>query len=171
MMSKKMQAALNEQIKHELESAYLYYAMVAYLSDQGLDGMAQWMKVQTQEELAHAAKLFDFIVERNGRVELEALKKPQKEWDSPLSVFKDAYQHEQFITSKINDLYKLAQEENDYPAAVLLQWFINEQVEEEAAALKVVEDLERVGGTGHGIFMLDRELGARTFTPPTAEGE
>ncbi len=170
MMSQKMQDALNEQIKHELESAYLYYAMVAYLANEGLDGMAQWMKVQTQEEMLHASKLFDFIVERNGRVELAALAKPKGEWESPLAAFKDAYEHEKFITGKINALYKLAQEENDYPAAVLLQWFINEQVEEEAAALKIVEDLERVGGTGHGLFMLDRELGSRTFTPP-ADGE
>lgn len=169
MIGKKMQDAINEQIKLELESAYLYYAMAAHLHEIGFDGMANWMKIQTQEELAHAAKFFDFIHEREGHVELKELSKPQKNWDTPLDIFKAAYKHEQFITGKINGVYKIAQEENDYPALVLLQWFINEQVEEEAAASKIAQDLERLGDSGHGLFMMDRELGNRTFTPPGSE--
>ncbi|NOY78826.1 MAG: ferritin [Calditrichaeota bacterium] len=169
MIDKKVQEAINEQIKLELESAYLYYAMAAHLHETGFDGMANWMKIQTQEELAHAAKFFDFIHERDGQVDLKDLSKPRKNWETPLDIFRAAYKHEQFITGKINQLYKIAQEENDYPAVVLLQWFINEQVEEEATASKIVQDLERLGDSGHGLFMMDRELGTRVFTPPAAE--
>ncbi len=169
MIEKRMQDVINEQIKLELESAYLYYAMAAHLHEIGFDGMASWMKIQTQEEMTHAAKFFDFIHEREGQVDLKELSKPQKNWETPLDIFKAAYKHEQFITGKINQLYQIAQEENDYPAMVLLQWFINEQVEEESTASKIVQDLERLGESGHGLFMLDRELGTRTFTPPAGE--
>jgi ferritin len=162
MIGKRMQDALNEQIKHELESAYLYLSMVAYFDSTSLQGMAQWMRVQTQEEIEHAMKFFDHIHDRDGRVELLPLAKPKKEWSSPLEAFKAAYEHEQFITGKINALMKIAAEENDHAAGVLLQWFVTEQVEEEASTLKVVNLLERIGDSGHGLVMLDRELGTRT---------
>jgi ferritin len=162
MIEKRMQDALNEQIKHELESAYLYLAMVAYFDSTSLQGMAQWMRVQTQEEIEHAMKFFDHIHDRDGRVDLFPLAKPKKEWSAPLEAFKAAYEHEQFITGKINALVKIAAEENDHAAGVLLQWFVTEQVEEEASTLKVVNLLERIGDSGHGLVMLDRELGTRT---------
>jgi len=167
MISKKMQDAMNEQIKHELESAYLYLSVAAYFHSVGLDGMAQWMRVQTQEEMVHAMKFFDHIRDRDGRVELLALAQPKTEWSSPLAAFQDAYEHEKFITAKINALVKIAAEEADYPASVLLQWFTTEQVEEEASTSKVAQMLERAGDSGTGLIMLDRELGTRTFTVPT----
>ncbi len=171
MIGKRMQDAMNEQIKHELESAYLYFSMVAYFESTGMEGMAQWMRVQTQEEVGHAMRFFDHIAERDGRVELSALSKPQKDWASPLEAFKAAYEHEQFITGKINDLVKVATEEADHAAGIMLQWFVTEQVEEEASTSRVVQMLEQVSDSGTGLLMVDRELGTRTAVEPTAEGE
>jgi len=171
MIGKRMQDAMNEQIKHELESAYLYLSMVAYFNAEGLDGMAQWMRVQTQEEVAHAMRFFDHINERGGRVELLPLAQPKKEWASPLEAFKAAYKHEQFITGTIDNLVKIAEEENDNPAKIMLQWFVSEQVEEEDSTKKVVDLLERVGDSGHALIMVDRELGARQSAPASGENE
>lgn len=169
MITKRMQDAINEQIKYELESAYLYLAMVAYFRDQNLDGMGQWMSVQAQEELMHAMKFFDHVVQRDGRVELQALDKPEGVWASPLEAFKAAYGHEQSVTKKINGLVKLAAQEEDHAAGILLQWFVTEQVEEEASAHHIVEQLQRVGDSPQGLILIDRELGTRTATPPAAE--
>ena len=164
MINEKMQNAMNEQIKHEMESAYLYLSMAAYFHGLNLDGFAQWMRVQAMEEEVHAMKFFDHINEREGRIALKALAQPQTEWSSPLDAFKAAYKHEQFISGKINDLVKLAHDTGDYPALPMLNWFTTEQIEEEASALKVAKDLERVGTSGAGLVMLDKELGKRTFT-------
>lgn len=161
MINEKVRKAINEQIKHELESAYIYLSMSAYFSSAGLDGMAQWMRVQTKEEVEHAMKFFDHIHERDGRVELQPLKPLKTDWSSPLEAFQDAHEHEQFITGKINDLVKLAREEGDEPAGILLQWFVTEQVEEEANASKIVQMLERVGESGPGLLMVDAQLGKR----------
>ena len=172
MLGKKMREALNEQIKHELESAYIYLSMVAYFESIGLEGMAQWMRVQSQEEVGHAMKFFDHINERGSRVELLALAQPKKEWSSPLEAFKVAYAHEQFITGKINELVKIAVDEQDHAAGILLQWFVSEQVEEEASADAVVQKLKLAGDAKAALFMMDGELGARVFTPPAqTEGE
>ncbi|KPK67862.1 ferritin [candidate division TA06 bacterium SM23_40] len=172
MIKKKIRDAFNEQIQHELYSAYLYLSMAAYCHSIGLDGMAQWLRVQTMEEMTHAMKFFDHIIERDGKVELLPIKKPKITWKSPLEGFQDAYKHEQFITGRINELVKLSNAEKDYASNSLLQWFVDEQVEEEASASKVVQQLEMVGDSGNGLLMLDRELGQRTFTWPTAkEGE
>jgi len=171
MIGKRMQDAMNEQIKHELESAYLYLSMVAYFESTGAEGMAQWMRVQTQEEVGHAMRFFSHITERDGRVELHALAQPKKEWSSPLEAFQAAYEHEQFITGKINDLVKIAAEEGDHAANIMLQWFVTEQVEEEASTSRVAQMLEQVGDSGTGLLMVDRELGTRTAVEPTAEGE
>jgi ferritin len=168
MIGKKMQDAMNEQIQYELASSYLYLSMAAYFQSSGLDGMAQWMRAQTQEEVVHAMKLFDHINDRGGKVELLALTQPKTEWTSPLAAFQAAWKHEQFVSSRIDTLVELATEENDHPAGILLQWFVTEQVEEEASASKVVQMLERVGDSGNGLIMMDRELGARVFTPPAA---
>ncbi|NOZ61358.1 MAG: ferritin [Calditrichaeota bacterium] len=161
MISEKMVKAINEQIKHELESSYLYLSMAAYFHDESYDGMAKWMKSQAQEELGHAMKFFQHLQERDGRIELFELARPQKEWKSPKEAFKAAYEHEKFITRKIHDLAALAESEKDYASSIMLQWFITEQVEEEANASQVVQWFERMGDTGHGMVMLDVQLGKR----------
>jgi ferritin len=144
--------------------------MVAYFNAEGLDGMATWMTVQTQEEVAHAMRFFNHLNERGGRVELLPLAQPQKEWTSPLEAFKAAYGHEQFISETIDNLVNVAEEENDNPAKMMLQWFVAEQVEEEDSTRKVVELLERIGDSGHGLIMVDRELGVRQAAAPSTEG-
>ena len=163
MLSDKMEEQLNEQINAEIYSGYLYYAMEAYFEDEDLTGFASWMHIQAQEELLHAQKFFDFINERGGRVELDAIEKPKKVWNSPLEAFQDAYEHETKVTDRINKLYDLALKENDHATASFLNWFIDEQVEEEASADEIVNKLKRIGDSGHGIFMLDNELGSRTL--------
>jgi len=167
MIGEKMQSALNEQIRHEFYSSYLYLAMAAYFHGQGLDGIANWMKVQAQEELTHAMKFFNHLNDRDGRIQLQGLEKPKTEWASPLQAFKEASKHEQFITGKIHDLVKLANAESDHAVIPLLHWFESEQVEEEAQALTVVQKLERIGESGAGLIMMDKELGKRTFTYPS----
>ena len=169
MINPKMQDAMNEQIKNELESAYIYLSMAAYFDSEGWDGMGQWMRAQAQEEMVHAMKFFEHISERDGRVKLMALAQPQEKWSSPLDAFQAAYEHEKFITGTINELVKLANEINDYAANSLLQWFVDEQVEEEASTSKVVQLLERVGDSGNGLVMLDLQLGKRQAS--TAQGE
>jgi ferritin len=173
MINRKIRDAFNQQIKEELESAYIYMSMAAWFHSQGLDGMAQWMKSQTVEEITHAMKFFDHLVERDGRVEMLPIDIKKTEWSSPLEAFQDAYKHEQYITGKINELAALSNQENDYAANAMLQWFVTEQVEEEASTSKVVRDLEMIGGKGQGLLMLDRELGQRTVKvpPPPPEGE
>jgi ferritin len=170
MISKKMEKALNEQVNAELYSAYLYLSMEAYFKSLNLNGFANWMRVQTQEEVAHGMKIYGFIDERGGRITLKAIEGPQTKWDSPLVVFKDIYKHEQKVTSLINNLVNLAIEEKDHATNTFLQWFVNEQVEEEASADQVVQQLKMMEKAPGGMFMLDRELGQRVFTPPAAEG-
>ncbi|HER44494.1 MAG TPA: ferritin [Candidatus Eisenbacteria bacterium] len=171
MIDKKVRDGFNKQIQHELYSAYLYLSMAAWFHSKGMDGMAQWFRVQTMEEMTHAMKFFDHIIERDGEVELLEIGKPPAEWASPLEATKDAYKHEQFITGKINELVKLSRNENDYASGSMLQWFVDEQVEEEANASKNVQRLEMVGDSGNGLLMIDREMGARTFTMPASKEE
>ena len=173
MIGKKMQDAINEQIKEELGSAYIYLSMAAYFHSEGLDGMAHWMRAQTQEEMVHAMKFYDHLVERDGVIELLEIEKPQKVWKSPLDVFQTAYKHEQYITGRINDLVQLAAKENDNAAAIMLQWFVTEQVEEEASTSKVAQDLKVAGDSGQAILMLDRELATRPqlFTLPVTTAQ
>lgn len=168
MLNKTMQDAMNKQVQAELYSSYIYLSMAAYFESSNLPGAANWMRLQSQEELAHALKFFDHINERGGRVELMAIDAPPIEFESPLAVFKMAYEHEQKVTGMIHDLYKLAVAQNDYPALSMLQWFVDEQVEEEQSALAVVEQLEMIGDNKMGLFMTDRELGQRQ---PEAEEE
>jgi ferritin len=163
MIPDKMQKALNGQVNEEIFSAYLYLSMAAYFDDLNLPGFAGWMRVQAQEEMVHAMKFCSHITERGGRVLLAEIKAPQTEWDSPLAAFQDAYKHEQHITGCIHRLVELATAEKDHAAGPLLQWFVSEQVEEEASADTVVQQLRRIGDSPNGLFMLDRQLGARTF--------
>jgi ferritin len=171
MIGKRMQDAMNEQINHETFSAYLYVSMAASFHARGLDGMAQWMKAQAHEELGHALRFFNHINDRSGRIELQAIDKPQKEWDSPLQAFEAALEHERFITGRINELAKLADGENDRAAGIMLQWFVTEQVEEEDSVAKVIDLLKIAGEEGPGLVMADRELGQRVAAPfpPTYE--
>jgi len=164
MISEKMEIALNKQINAELYSSYLYLSMAAYFESVDLAGCANWMRAQTQEEIFHAMKMYDFLNERGGRVKLTAIEAPPTEWESPLAVFEHAYKHEQLVTSLINDLMELAISEKDHATQIFLQWFVSEQVEEEASANEVVQKLKLAGDSG--LFMVDRELGQRVFTPP-----
>ena len=171
MIGKRMQDAMNDQIKHETFSAYLYVSMAAHFHDVGLDGMAQWMKAQAQEEVGHALRFFNHIVERGGRVSLQALDQPEHNWDSPLDAFQAALKHEQFITGRIDELASIADEEKDRAAGIMLQWFISEQVEEEDSVMKVLAMLELAGEKGPGLMMVDRELSQRVAAPLTATYE
>ncbi|MBI4672808.1 MAG: ferritin [Chloroflexi bacterium] len=161
MLNKNVQSALNEQIKNEVFSAYLYLSMSGYFEAANLPGFARWIRVQYEEELEHALKFFDFVHDRGGRVTLHAVDQPPSDFHSPLDVFQRALAHEQKVTGMINNLYALAVQENDYPAQVLLQWFVSEQVEEEKNATNIVEQLKLVGDNGSALLILDRELGAR----------
>ena len=163
MVPKKIEEAFSEQIKYELESAYIYLSMAAYLDAEALAGMGTWMRAQVQEEVTHAMRFYKHIVERGGHVKLHPLDEPPQDWKSPLAAFEAAHEHEKFITAKIDGLVKLAQAEGDHGSSTLLQWFVDEQVEEEANTSKVAQDLKLVGNDGRGILMLDRELGTRTF--------
>ncbi len=171
MISKKMQDALNEQINAELYSSYLYLSMEAAFEAMNLPGMAKWMRAQTQEEIVHAMKLYDFVNERGSKVTLKAIDGPQVEWPSALAVFEAAYAHEQKVTGLINELVNLAVEEKDHATNSFLQWFVNEQVEEEASASDVVAKLKMVENAPGGLFMIDQELGQRVFAPPTTQGD
>lgn len=166
MISDTMQKSINDQINAELFSAYLYLAMEAYFQSKGLAGLASWMRVQVQEEMVHAMKMYDFINARNGRVELQEIAKPPLEWASPLDAFKAAYLHETAVTALINKLVDLAIEENDHATNNFLQWFVAEQVEEEQSTSAVVDKLKLLGKSTEGLFQLDKELSARVFTPP-----
>ena len=161
MFSKTVQDAMNEQINNELYSAYQYLSMAAYCESTNLPGFAHWMRTQAREETEHAMKLYDFILDRNGRVVLQAIEGPVVEFNSPLEVFEQAFEHEQKVTAMIHDLYGLAVKENDYASQTFLQWFVTEQVEEEKNAGDVVETLKMIGDKREALFLLDRELGGR----------
>ena len=161
MFNKKLQNAINDQIQRELESAQIYLSMAAYFDSANLPGFAQWMKMQFQEEQAHAFKFYDYVFDRGGQVILQALGQPPTEFQSPLDVLEQTLAHEQKVTGHINDLYALAVEEKEYSSQIFLQWFVEEQVEEEKAAGDIIALLKRVGDNEHALMMLDRELGQR----------
>ena len=161
MIGGKLEDALNKQINAELYSSYLYLSMAAYFESINMKGMAGWMYAQSHEETAHGKKFFGHINERGGRVILDGIDTPKKEWGSPLEVFKDAYAHEQKVTKMIYDLVDLAASEKDHAASAMLQWFVTEQVEEEDNASTVVDILEKIQDSPNGLFMLDHQLGAR----------
>ena len=166
MLKAKMLKALNGQINAEMYSSYLYLGMEAYFQSISLSGFAAWMRGQVQEELFHAMKFYDFVFERGGKVDLQAIKKPQASWKSPLDAFKHVLKHEQLVTSLINDLVDLSMAEKDHATLNFLQWFIAEQVEEEATAGEIVDKLKLIKNDSSGLFMLDAEMGKRVFTLP-----
>jgi ferritin len=169
MIAKKINDALNAQVNAELFSAYLYLSMSAWCSERSLTGFANWMRVQAQEEQFHAMKIYDYILERGGHVSLAAINKPSGTWDSPLAVIEETAQHEAKVTALINDLVALAIKEKDYAAHIFLQWFVTEQVEEEASVAGVLERLKMIGKDSAGMFAMDLELGKRVFVAPVAE--
>jgi ferritin len=170
MLGEEIQDAMNEQIKNEFYSAYQYLSMAAYCELANLPGFAHWMRTQAREETEHAMKFYDFILNRNGRVVLQAIEGPIVGFGSPLEVFEQALEHEQRVTTMINDLYGLAVRENDYASQTFLQWFVSEQVEEEKNAGDVVETLKMVGDKSEALFLLDRELGRRGNEEQPAPG-
>ena len=169
MLNKRVEEALNEQINAELWSAYLYLSMAAYFEDQNLSGFANWMRIQYQEETAHAMKFFDYINERGGRVMLKPIDKVDAEWKDIVHAFEDTLEHEQKVTSLIHNLVDIANEEKDHATFNFLQWFVEEQVEEEASADEILNKLKMLDGKGAGIFMMDKEMAGRTFVDPTKE--
>ena len=165
MISKKVVEAFNGQLNAELYSAYLYLSMSACLSSQNLPGFASWMRVQTKEELGHAMKFYDHIIERSGRVLLKAIDPPPTDWAGPLAVFEHTCKHERKVTGLINKLVSLAKEQGDNASEIFLQWFVDEQVEEEENVGKVLEMIKKAGSSAAALQALDRELAKRGQSP------
>lgn len=170
MLGEKLEKALNDQLNYELYSAYVYAAMAAWFESVDMPGFSSWMQVQVREEMFHVQKLFSFVGERDGRVRLARIDEPPFEWDSPLAAFQNAYEHECGVSSRIHAIVDLAREEKDHAVENFLQWFVTEQVEEEASTKAIVQQLKFLGEDRPALFMMDRELGQRVFTPP-AGGE
>lgn len=167
MLSNKIQDALNAQINAEMWSAYLYLSMAMYCEEQGRSGVANWYRVQFKEEQAHAEVLMNYVNQRGGRVILKAIDEVPTSWDSVLDTFKHTLEHEQKVTSLINNIYALAEQEHDYATRDRLNWFVSEQVEEEDNAAKLIDKFTLVSNDGMGVYMLDQELGARTYVAPS----
>lgn len=161
MLDKQMLDAINEQINAELYSAYMYLSMASYFEENNFQGFAHWMEVQAQEEVEHAMKFYKYVNDRGERVILKPIEGPPTEWESPLAVFQAAYQHEQKVTSLINNLVKISRELEDYATEAMLDWFVTEQVEEEANASEIVEKLSMIRDNSNGMLMMDRTLGQR----------
>lgn len=162
MLKESVQKALNDQVKHEFYSAHVYLSMCAWFEDQGLPGFANWMRMQYQEELGHGIKIFDFINDRDGKVVIEGVDAPPTSWESPLAAFEAAYDNEKAVSKSIDDLYNLADTENDHATKVMLQWFITEQVEEEASTKQAVDRLKLAGTDSSALLVLDEQFGSRT---------
>lgn len=173
MLSREMEAALNEQVNNEFYSAYLYLAMAGWFAERNLPGFARWMRVQFQEEQLHALRFFDFILARSGKTALRPIAAAPHEWGSPLAIFEFTLAHEREVTAAINRLVDLAVKQSDHASNAHLQWFVSEQVEEEASVEAVVQQLRLVGDAGHALFLIDRELGQRpqpAATPAASAG-
>ena len=162
-MKPKLVDAFNIQIQAEFQSAYTYLGMAGWFTENNLPGFSQWMRIQWQEETLHAMKLHDFLHSRGESVTLRPLTAPPKKYTSAVQVFEQVRKHEQNITSSINDLYELALKEKDLPSQIVLQWFINEQVEEEALVMEIIERLKLVGSDGPSVYLLDRQMSSRTM--------
>ena len=161
MISEKIKKALNKQINEEFYSSYFYLSMSAYFESNDLQGFAQWFRLQADEEYAHAMKMFDYMYQIGGDVDLMKIEGPKTDWSSFLEVFQDTYEHEQKVTKMINALLDMAYKENDHATVNFLQWFVSEQVEEEATAMQNVKKMEMIGDSKAGLFMVDKELGGR----------
>ncbi|MEX0680917.1 MAG: ferritin [Balneolales bacterium] len=162
MADNKLNKAINEQIKHELDSFYLYLSMASYCESINLNGFASWMKSQSSEEYEHAMKFYNFLHERGAEVELLPIDKPPKSFGSSLKLFEKALENEQNVTKLIHKLYEMALDQKDYPAQVMLHWFIEEQVEEEDMVREIIEKLKLAGNQGAALLMMDRQLAQRS---------
>lgn len=162
-INKVVQDAINEQILAEMYSANIYLSMAAYFESKNLKGFANWMNVQWKEETAHAVKFINYLYERGGRVVIKTIESPPVEFGTPLEAFKSVLEHEKYVTGRIHKLYELALGERDYATQILLQWYVTEQVEEEANATEIIEKIKMLGESGHHLLMLDKELGERKF--------
>lgn len=171
MITTRMQTELNNQINAEYWSAYFYLSMSAYCAESGLAGAANWFRVQYQEEIAHALKFFDYLIERGGKVELKPITEVPKEWSGIIPIFEETKKHEQHVTSLINHLMDVAIEERDHAAKSFLQWYVDEQVEEEANVQTIIDQLQMVEGKGNGLFMIDKDLAQRVFVDPTTSAK
>ena len=169
MLNREIADTLNSQMNFEMYSANIYMSMATWFDARNLVGFANWMKVQYSEEMFHFTKFYDYINERGGRVLLSGMDAPETEWDSPLAAFENALEHERIVTGRINDLVVQATEAKDHATVNFLQWFVGEQVEEEASVDGVIQQLKLMEGAPGGLFMLDRELAQRVFTPPMKE--
>jgi ferritin len=165
MLAAKIESELNRQLNAELYSAHLYLSMSAYCASKNLSGFAHWMRIQFEEEQAHALKLYKYILDRGGRVLLASIESPESEWGGIIDVFENVLKHEGTITKSINDVVDAALAEKDHATVALLQWFVTEQVEEEAGVSDILDQLKLINGAGAGLFMLDREAKARVFVP------
>jgi ferritin len=165
-----VEKALNKQITEEMYSSYIYLSMSAYLESINLPGFAKWMKAQWQEETIHAMKIFNYIIERGGKVELETIKEPPKSWKSVKEIFETAYKHEQYITAKIASLVELSTKEKDHATTSFLQWYVNEQVEEEASADLILQKINMVKEMSGGLYLLDKEISSRPIPAPVIAG-
>jgi ferritin len=165
MLSEKMTKALNEQINKEMYSAYLYLSMSSYSDYKGLKGFANWYFVQQQEEMDHAMRIYNYVQEQNARVDLKVIDQPPADFGTPLEIVQKTLEHEQFVTELVNNLMNLAIEEKDHASKIFLQWFISEQIEEEASVNAILDKLKLAGEKGNGLFMIDKELMARVFVP------
>ncbi len=166
MLHEKMEKAFNDQINKELYSEYLYLSMQAYFERLNLKGFVNWFTVQVQEEHAHALGIFNYVHERGGKVELDAIDKPETDWESPLACFEQVLKHEEFVTSRINALMDVADEVKDRAALSFLDWYLKEQVEEEANVGGVLATLKLIGNDANALLLLDKELATRTFVAP-----
>lgn len=165
-MDKKLEAAFNDQINKEYYSAYLYLAMKTAFAQMNLAGFVNWFDIQVQEEKAHAVGMYNYVLERGGNVELAAIDKPQLNGTTPVEIFQQVLEHEKFVTSRINAVYDVAEEVKDRAAMLFLNWYIKEQVEEEASASDVLSKVEMIGNNTLALLDLDKELAARVFNPP-----
>ncbi|MEI6056233.1 MAG: ferritin [Lentisphaerota bacterium] len=167
-MNPKIEKALNDQINFELYSSYIYMAMASYFRSLSLSGFAHWMEIQVQEELAHALKLYNYITERGGIAVFDAIAKPPQTWDSPTDVFKHSHEHEQIVTSRMHEIVDLSLKEKDHTTNAHIQWYLNEQVEEESKVLGIYQQLKFANNSPQALLMFDRELAQRIFVDPNA---
>lgn len=166
MLSNKMEMEYNKQINREMYSAYLYLSMSAYCASIGFMGFSNWMKVQAEEEMFHAMKMYDYVIERGGEISLEIIDKPDAKWDNLLAVFQAVYKHEQFVTSCINNLMGFAMDEKDFASVSFLSWYVNEQIEEEASADELCKKIEYAFDDKNAMLLLNDQAATRVFVAP-----
>lgn len=166
-INKKVEDILNKQVNAELWSAYLYLSMAAWCESKGLKGFANWMRVQFQEETTHALKIYDYVLSRSGDIKLQPIAGVENSWKSLLHMFEETYKHECVVTDLIANCYEVATKEKDHATATMLQWFINEQTEEESNAIEIIDQIKLLGEKGEGIYHLDKQLATRVFVDAT----